>query len=688
MKHYKILSLIFLFFLASCAYYNTFYNAKYYFNEAQKIMRKTENKEKMDAQAIENLDKAISKSKKVLYKYPDSRWSDNAQYIIAISTFYKGNYESAREEFESFLYEYPESKLQTKANIWYGKTLWNLDQKEAARREWKTAAREIESDKLMSELFFLIGDSFRENNRLDSAATYYKKVVNLKKNDRRVESLFHLVNISLKKKRNEEAVEYLNQLSDMVLMPEELNRLQVLQIKIYRQQEDYEKARTVINKKLNSESFKEIWGALELQLALIYKEEGNIEKALSRLNNITENYKNTEEAAHAYYLLGESNTFMKQNYDQAAEYYAQVPKASSKSEYANEAREKNKILTEFKDKNQSYHATQDLINLIENKTSALDSMVLDSLESDSLSREDLKKKVEEQKEAKVREIDTLATYEKYYRLQYEIAEIYYFELNLQDTARTIYQRIANNYKYNPYVSKSIYALYFLNKMENKQGQAKYYRQRLEQEFPDSPYLSFIKNGELPQEQKELAAQNLFHKAERYIAQKPDSSVQIFKEVVKRYPQTEYSKKGVLNLGWLYNNRFYLADSALKWFNYYKTNYPEGEEIDYVNTKIAELNAIVKQLNEVENNTDSVENNQTPDSLETSSESSPPQDSLGTTDVLPDSLAPQGGSQPKSTEKDSLQKANEPAEFDHHQTLPRKKKSKEDSLKRPDKEKLK
>lgn len=594
-KHKFLLSLLIFILLSGCAYYNTFYNAQQYFKQAQKQIRQNKDQEGLSSEARQNLDKAISKSRKVLIKYPDSRWADNAQYLVAIASFHKGNYTFAKKEFEKFLFEYPESNLRIKANIWYGKTLWNMGQKDAALQQWESTAEKIKTDEVLGELYYLMGESFREKNRLDSAVVYYRKTSKLKKSERRTEALFNLVDIAISKGHNQEAATYLDQLSDMVLMPEQSNKMQVLQVEVYRKQGKYEKARNVIYKKLNSENFKDIWGALELQLALMLESEGNIEKAISKLEYITENYKKTTESARAFYELGEIYTFNKRDYEKAVEYYSSVSKESNQSEYKEEANKKKTILNKIQKKSDEFNQTQELINRLENKTSAIDSTELSEAESDTLSREELKQKVEEQKEEQAQQIDTLATYDKYYRLPYEMAEIYYFDLNLQDTARTIYRNIANSYKYNPYVSKAIYALYYLNIREGKDERAAYYKQRLEQEYPDSPYLFFIKEDKIPEPQRKLEAENIFVEAENRLESSPDTSINIFKDVVKKYPDTEYAPKGALNIAWLFQNRFYSPDSALKWYHFYVDSFPQAESIKYAQSNINKLNKVIEAM---------------------------------------------------------------------------------------------
>ena len=78
----KILPLFFF----SCVYYNTFYNAEVNYEEAEKIIQETSSSnsgdDKIPAQAKKLLGKAIENSNIVINKYPDSKYVDDAYFII------------------------------------------------------------------------------------------------------------------------------------------------------------------------------------------------------------------------------------------------------------------------------------------------------------------------------------------------------------------------------------------------------------------------------------------------------------------------------------------------------------------------------------------------------------------------------------------------------------------------------
>jgi TolA-binding protein len=94
---------------AGCAYYNTFYFAKRYFSQAEKLSRAA-GSDKIPPEAARKYDDAIRQSTKVLKYHGGSRWVDDALYLIGASFYGKGEYEEALRKFDELVANYPESR--------------------------------------------------------------------------------------------------------------------------------------------------------------------------------------------------------------------------------------------------------------------------------------------------------------------------------------------------------------------------------------------------------------------------------------------------------------------------------------------------------------------------------------------------------------------------------------------------
>ena len=77
------------------AYFNTFYNAKMYFEKAEKS-RLQNRGEVLPKVALDDYKKVIEKSKIVLDEYPDSKLRKDALLLTAQSQFYLQEYNNAK----------------------------------------------------------------------------------------------------------------------------------------------------------------------------------------------------------------------------------------------------------------------------------------------------------------------------------------------------------------------------------------------------------------------------------------------------------------------------------------------------------------------------------------------------------------------------------------------------------------
>ena len=131
MKKYS-LSIFFIIILVShCAYFNTFFNAKKYFHDAEKQREERLKKEKKQkqqgltadqnqrglnpdrpsAQESKNYDLSIEKASKVLEFYPTSKYIDDALFLLGKCFFRKLDYQKAERKFIELRENFPNSEF-------------------------------------------------------------------------------------------------------------------------------------------------------------------------------------------------------------------------------------------------------------------------------------------------------------------------------------------------------------------------------------------------------------------------------------------------------------------------------------------------------------------------------------------------------------------------------------------------
>lgn len=120
------------FFFISCAYFNTFYNAQQYFDEAEEDIVKNRDTDELSKKTDESLAKAIEKCNTVLRDFPESRWRDDALILKGKALYYKGKYATAKATLERLNSEHSESVLLPEANLWLVRCRWKLGEGDAS----------------------------------------------------------------------------------------------------------------------------------------------------------------------------------------------------------------------------------------------------------------------------------------------------------------------------------------------------------------------------------------------------------------------------------------------------------------------------------------------------------------------------------------------------------------------------
>lgn len=113
---FRTISLLIVLLTGGCAYYNTFYNAQKNYEEALEYAR--EHPDDPASHEKELLDAAVVGAGRVLARYPDSRWVDDAQLLLGNALLLRGHRTlvgSGRSDFEEAMRSYASSMVMTES---------------------------------------------------------------------------------------------------------------------------------------------------------------------------------------------------------------------------------------------------------------------------------------------------------------------------------------------------------------------------------------------------------------------------------------------------------------------------------------------------------------------------------------------------------------------------------------------
>ncbi|MBT3252206.1 MAG: outer membrane protein assembly factor BamD [Candidatus Marinimicrobia bacterium] len=209
-KKILILSLI----LSGCVYFNTFYNAEQSFEKAVKIIEQSQDEDDLPSNAKNLLSDAITNSNIVIEKYPDSKYIDDAFYIIGKASFYKMDNTAADRYFNRLINEFPDSPYRQECEIWLAYTHYRKGLIDSALSQIQTLVDNPPKDKDMKYILYkVMGEIELTQDSIQTAFTYFETATKFADTDSKRMSIFNkLLLIAEKRKDYPKAIYILEQI--------------------------------------------------------------------------------------------------------------------------------------------------------------------------------------------------------------------------------------------------------------------------------------------------------------------------------------------------------------------------------------------------------------------------------------------------------------------------------------------
>ncbi len=517
-----IKSLCLLLFVQSCAYFNTFYNAQEHYKDAEKI--RIENfGDQLPSRAIQEYQKVIEKSQKVLTDYSDSKYVNDALLLKGKSHFFKREYDSAKESFDR-LKNTEEIFFQHETTYWLALCKWKDLRPQPAINDLRTLLSSTDSVDLESRIYLTLGEIYLEIDQPDSAFQFLDR--GAKTADSRLtreQIYFQIAELSYDKELYQQASDnYRNVLNNTISMSRvKESNLKIIQT--YRLLGDLDKAKNRIEQLLLDENFNSIKGDLNLELAKIELDKNNLDFAIESLDQVAQSNLNTEISVEAYYLLG--NIFLRNpnlDFDRANFFINEGMKQNFNSPY-------KIIMSKRRD------SISKLIKL-----------------NSSLSEDD------------VINPSTL----------YAIAEILAFDVGSEYEALDYFDKIITNHKNSEYYTKSLFATYLIYDSKNAL-ESKKYKDIILREYPQSDYAKkIIDNEKLSFEHQ---PSKLLLKAESLWSTNKKESINTYKLVLESDPSTTFSVIAAYFLAYYYDYKLSDKDNAVIYYTWLTKNHPESSQ---------------------------------------------------------------------------------------------------------------
>ena len=342
-----LIPIIFIF--NSCVYYNTFYNAEVSFLKANKIIDESPLilQDEIPPQAKKLLDDVVKNALIVIEKYPDSKYIDDAYFILARATFLKQEYAKSEKYIRLLLENEPNSIFVLEANIWLSYIFLKINNLD----ECDLVLSSLESLNHTNKSLFLINkikaELNIERNNIEMAYESYAKALTFTEDKSTKTSILNkLFLVAEKQKDLDRIIMYLTELE--IYAPIEMKKDVMLDwIRYNRKAGNFNSILTKIDMMLTSSEYQSIYMKLELERAKVYLDKQDFQSAKLFFSDFTQLYQRKNETAEAYYHLGYISLMEDFNLDLAKEYFEKSKKERSSSDYGKMSREMLLVIDDF-----------------------------------------------------------------------------------------------------------------------------------------------------------------------------------------------------------------------------------------------------------------------------------------------------------------------------------------------------
>jgi len=538
--------------IGGCAYFNTFYNAKQYFNEANKI-RLEKDGQAIPITAMDKYGKAIKKCKKVLEEFPESKLRIDAFLLMAKAQFYRSDYDLALNNLMDVSKEGSPSQKE-EASYWKALCKWKKGNLQASMDELNSLLSNSTSKSILSKCHLSLAEISKELNDQDLALFHLKKGAKLtQERDEKGVIYGRLAEMAFELEQYDIAKDgYINVIAHS-LAKEKIENAHIQILKILRIQKKYRLASRKIKGLLADDKFKRIAGDLELELVNLYKAEGEKDEIETRLQSIVNDYQRTKVSAEAYYQLGTIYSNEKWDLGKAKEYFENVSKESSKSLFSSSAKSRLKAITTYQ------NAEKDIETLISQAS---------QIESDSSMS-----------------VSEVVPDRSLPELYYQIADLEAFTFTRYSESINVFKKVIVDYPDTEFKPKSMFALNFIYNQLTDSLNAQKIREDLISQFPNSEYSSYLSGEKFIINDKQKL---LFENSEKISKTNQIEAIKSYKATLKLNLKGPLAVPAAFSIAYYYDQET-LPDSALKYYQWIIDNFPKSDQSSKATERMEAIN---------------------------------------------------------------------------------------------------
>ena len=552
--------------LGGCAYFNTFYNAQQYYQEAEKIRLQKEG-ETIPITAMDKYGKTVQKCQKVLNDFPESKFRLDAILLMAKARFYRADYDLALSNLKTISQVGSEKQME-EAGYWRALCKWKKGNVQTGINELTILLKSSDSKDIKSKCHLSLAEIAQELKEPETAMSHLQEGARLTQNrDEKGVIYGRLAEMAFNREEYELAEDGYSNVIAHSLSKDNVEKAHLQILKILRIQKKYRSASRRIKGMLADDKFNRISGNLELELVQLYRAQGEFSEIETRLESIVNDYQRTLVSAEAYYQLGQIHTSEKWNLVKAKEYFDLVSKESSKSLFSPMAKSRSKAISVYQEAEKDLASHRNIP--IEKDTTQVAS------DQDTFSTS----------------VSIIIPERTVPELYYQLADLEAFSFNRYPQSIEFLNIIINEYLDSPFQAKSMFALAFVHESMGNKEEAEKARDDLLASFPASDYASYLSEAVQTETKAQEAA---YIQAESQITDNVNNAIKLFKSALALDLKGDLAAPAAYSIGYYYDQTA-VIDSAVKYYQWIKENHPGSDQSKQSGIRLQTLNMVLSSI---------------------------------------------------------------------------------------------
>jgi outer membrane protein assembly factor BamD (BamD/ComL family) len=595
--------------LIGCAYFNTFYNAQVYYDSGVADLEKNGRTSdgNLPSKASADFLTAIEKCQKVLEEYPSSRHVEEALFILGRSYYFSQNNGLAERYLNQLLVEYPNSPREDEIRVWLARLHAQMGMYEQMDQDLEPIIFQEAPDRdRLTEIYMLKGDIALERNDQQHGMEQYVAAASIASSAvTKADIYYKLYSLAEADSNYEASLNFLNEFSKVTPNRDKKLDGRLTKVKLLQKLGKLDEAYLEIKAMEELTEFTKLIPGMRVQLASIEVGRGNHLEAIEMYLEILDEFPADAAASDAAFLLGKIYLTEQLNIKRAQ---AQFRKVKNNTLYYSEASSNLKQLADM-DK-----LSDKIVEL--SNTLGVDSGIDDARMSeedweesttvrqkedrrkgrsgnrDQLTADKFDESISVSKTDTV-EIDSVGIREELAYAKYRFAEMTIFELLQVETGLNMMSEIIFNLDQTSVAPQAAYLLYYYSQPDSIQNE--FWRSMLIERYPSSQYAKLLADKDQLEITTDAVLDSLIENAYSSLDKNnPATALEFFRTIRRTYN----TDKASFAIGYLNDEYLNELDGAILAYEEYMTLFPNGEQIEFVASRLEELRTVKIELNGV------------------------------------------------------------------------------------------